>query len=121
MANIREAEQFRKLFEKSKELLPKNSFPSKDMSTRTIVGVKLKGPFEQRGMYRFSEVLGEQSSKYTLVQDTANGELLIRATVIEEDVIRTVGSSSLRGRRMAVDLMSGFLSCERYISVKEDG
>lgn len=121
MANIYELEQFRELFEKSKALLPEDSFLSGDMRIRTKVGINLKGLFEQRGMYRFSEEASEQGSKYTLIQDTANGDPLIRAAIIEEDIIRTVGSSSLKGRRMAVDLMNGFLSCERYISVKEDG
>lgn len=122
MANNCESEQFRKLFERSRELLSVNSFSSEeDTRTRTIVGINLNGPFRQRGMYRFSEDLSEQGSKYTLVQDTVNGEPLIRAAVIKDEVVtKTVGSSCLRGMKMAVDLMIGFISCERYLSIKEE-
>lgn len=121
MANIYELEQFIELFEKSKAFLPEDSFLSGDMRIRTKVGINLKGPFEQRGMYRFSEDLGEQSSRYTLVQDTTNGSPVIRGAVIEnEAVTKTVGSSCLRGMKMAVDLMIGFISCERYLSIKEE-
>lgn len=121
MANTCEKEQFRDLLKKSKELLPENSFLSENTKTRTIVGINLGGPFGQRGVYRLSEELLERGSRFTLVQDTANGEPLIRAAVIEDGVVvRTAGSSSLRGIRMAVDLMSGFLSCERHLSVKDE-
>ena len=122
MVNHCESEQFRKLFERSRELLSVNSFSSEeDTRTRTIVGINLNGPFRQRGIYRLSEVLSGQTSKYTLIQDTANGLPLIRGAVIEnEAVTKTVGSSSLRGMKMAVDLMRGFTSCERYLSVNEE-
>ncbi len=122
MANIRELETLRGLLERSKELLPEKALLTEDTKRRTIVGINLSGTFRQRGLYRLSEVLSERGSKYTLVQDTANGEPLIRAAVIEDGVVvRTAGSSSLRGIRMAVDLMSGFTSCDKYLSVKEEG
>lgn len=121
MANNYEKEQFRNLLEKSKELLLGKGFSSEDTRIRIAVGINLNGPFRQRGMYRFSEDLGEQSSRYTLVQDTTNGSPVIRGAVIEnEAVTKTVGSSCLRGMKMAVDLMIGFISCERYLSIKEE-
>lgn len=120
MANNRELEQFRELLEKSKSLLPEKAFVSEDTSRRTIVGINIGGFFRHRGLYRLSETINGLGSKYTLVQDTANGEPLIRAAIIEDEVVvRTVGSKRLRMEKMAVDLMDGFLSCERYLSVKE--
>lgn len=42
---MHELERFRKLLERSKELLPENSFSCGDKRTRTIVGINRKNDF----------------------------------------------------------------------------
>ncbi|MBI4035457.1 hypothetical protein HY383_00775 [Candidatus Daviesbacteria bacterium] len=89
-------------------------------STHTVTGINLNGHPEQRGVYKGLTREGE----IILIQDTLVNSPITRGMIIRDKVIvKTVGLGRSRILRKitGIDLMKGFLGCQRYFQTNTEG
>ena len=104
--------------------MPGDIFVSEDgLRIRILNGTNNNGFRQQRGVYYFSEQIKGQNCKYILLQDTLIVRPLVRGVVYEDGIITSTTGlgrgrlNSKRIERFIEDFMTGFLKCERYLTV----
>lgn len=109
------SEQFRQLLVLAQGKLPANE--------DTITGINLAGHPIQQGIYYFHRRRGI-ADRFSLTQDTLPAYSPFRGIIIENGVIVQavgIGRSKASKIRSVMEIMNGFLGCQRYFQTNPQG